>query len=96
MQDEETRAILQAAGRSPAITSNYSTGGLLLPGHRLEIQYSREEQYSQSGRFLQCVEDSLLTQLAIEPTEGGGGWSPLDLLFMNREGQVADVLCCAV
>ena len=96
MQDEGTRAILQAAGRSPAFTSNYFTGGLLLPGHRLEIQYSREEQYSQSGRFLQCVEDSLSTQLAIEPTEGGGGWSPLDFLFLNREGQVADVLCCAV
>lgn len=72
MQDEETRAILQATGRSPAFTSTCSTGGLLLPGHRLEIQCSREEQYSQSGRLLQCVEDSLLTQLAIEPTEGEG------------------------
>lgn len=40
------------------------------------------------GVFLECVEDSFLTQLVQEPTRGG---APLDLLFTNREGLVGDV-----
>ena len=36
----------------------------------------------QSRRFLECVEDSFLTQLVSDSTRGG---APLDLLFKNRE-----------
>ncbi|XP_048785457.1 uncharacterized protein LOC125685961 [Lagopus muta] len=42
----------------------------------------------QSKRFLECVEDSFLTQLVREPTRGG---ALLDLLFANKEGLVGDV-----
>ena len=45
-------------------------------------------QRKQSKRFLECVEDSFLTQLVQEPTRGG---VLLDLLFTNREGLVAGV-----
>ncbi|XP_042743410.1 uncharacterized protein LOC122188845 [Lagopus leucura] len=45
-------------------------------------------QRKQSKRFLECVEDSFLTQLVREPTRGG---ALLDLLFANREGLVGDV-----
>ena len=45
-------------------------------------------QRKQSKRFLECVEDSFLTQLVQEPTRGG---ALLDLLFANREGLVGDV-----
>ena len=45
-------------------------------------------QRKQSKRFLECVEDSLLTQLVQEPTRGG---ALLDLLFTNRDGLVGDV-----
>ena len=38
-------------------------------------------QRKQSKRFLECVEDSFLTQLVREPTRGG---ALLDLLFTNR------------
>jgi len=43
----------------------------------------------QSRRFLECVEDNFLTQLASEPTRGGAS---LHLLFANRGGLVGD--CC--
>ncbi|GAB0210066.1 hypothetical protein GRJ2_003472400 [Grus japonensis] len=43
----------------------------------------------QSRRFLECVEDNFLTQLVGEPTREG---TPLDLLFVNREGLVDDVM----
>jgi len=43
----------------------------------------------QSGRFLECVEHSLLTQLVREPTGEG---APLGLLFVNRGGIVGDVM----
>ena len=45
-------------------------------------------QRKQSKRFLECVEDSFLTQLVREPTRGG---ALLDLLFTNSEGLVGDV-----
>jgi len=45
-------------------------------------------QRKQSKRFLECMEDSFLTQLVREPTRGG---ALLDLLFTNREGLVGDV-----
>jgi len=38
-------------------------------------------QRKQSKRFLECMEDSFLTQLVREPTRGG---ALLDLLFTNR------------
>jgi len=45
-------------------------------------------QRKQSKRFLECVEDSFLTQLVWEPTRSG---ALLDLLFTNREGLVGDM-----
>ena len=42
----------------------------------------------QSRRFLECVEDNLLTQLVRKPTREG---APLGLLFVNKEGLVGDV-----
>ena len=45
-------------------------------------------QRKQSERFLECVEDSFLTQLVQEPTRGG---ALLGLLFTNSEGLVGDV-----
>ena len=45
-------------------------------------------QRKQSERFLECVEDSFLTQLVQEPTRGG---ALLDLLFTNSEGLLGDV-----
>ena len=45
-------------------------------------------QRKQTKKFLECVEDSLLTQLVQEPTRGG---ALLDLLFTNREGLIGDV-----
>ncbi|GAB0183186.1 hypothetical protein GRJ2_000783900 [Grus japonensis] len=43
----------------------------------------------QSRRFLECVEDNVLTQLVSEPTREG---SPLDLLLAKTEGLVGDVM----
>ena len=45
-------------------------------------------QRKQSKRFLECMEDSFLTQLVRDPTRGG---ALLDLLFTNRDGLVGDV-----
>ena len=41
-----------------------------------------------SRRVLECVEDSLLTQLVRQPSREG---ALLGLLFVNREGFVDDV-----
>ena len=46
-------------------------------------------QRRQSRMFLGYVEDNFLTQLVSELSRGG---APLDLLFINREGQVGDVV----
>ncbi|KAK4827898.1 LOW QUALITY PROTEIN: hypothetical protein QYF61_022321 [Mycteria americana] len=43
----------------------------------------------QFRKFLECVEDNVLTQLVSEPTREG---ALLDLLFVNREGLVGDVM----
>jgi len=43
----------------------------------------------QSKRFLECVEDKFLTQLVRDPTREG---TPLDLLFLNREGLMGGVM----
>lgn len=43
----------------------------------------------QSRRFLECMEDSFLSQLVSEPTRGG---ALLDLLFTNGEGLVGDMV----
>ncbi|KAK4827211.1 hypothetical protein QYF61_015239 [Mycteria americana] len=51
-------------------------------------KYNTAER-KQSRRFLECVEDTFLTQLVSEPTRGGAS---LDLLFTNREGLVGDVV----
>ncbi|KAK4818289.1 hypothetical protein QYF61_010431 [Mycteria americana] len=51
-------------------------------------KYSTAER-KQFTRFLECVEDNFLTQLVSEPTREG---TPLDLLFVNREGLVGDVM----
>ena len=45
-------------------------------------------QRKQPKRFLECMEDSFLTQLVREPTRGS---ALLDLLLTNREGLVGDV-----
>jgi len=51
-------------------------------------KYNTAER-KQSKKFLECMEDNLLTQLVREPTREG---ALLDLLFMNREGLVGDVM----
>ncbi|KAK4820506.1 hypothetical protein QYF61_000085 [Mycteria americana] len=50
-------------------------------------KYNTAER-KQPRRFLECVEDKFLTQLVSEPIREG---TPLDLLFVNREGLVGDV-----
>ena len=50
-------------------------------------KYNAAER-KQSRRFLECVENKFLTQLASEPARGG---ALLDLLFTNREALVGDV-----
>lgn len=44
--------------------------------------------HTEPRRFLECVEDNLLTQLVCEPAGDG---VPLDLLLVSREGLVCDV-----
>ena len=51
-------------------------------------KYNTAER-KQSRRFLECVEDTFLTQLVSEPARAGVS---LDLLFTNREGLVGDVV----
>ncbi|KAK4819351.1 LOW QUALITY PROTEIN: hypothetical protein QYF61_001243 [Mycteria americana] len=51
-------------------------------------KYNTAER-KQPRRFLECVADNFLTQLASEPTREG---APLDLLFTNREGLVSHVM----
>ena len=46
-------------------------------------------QRKQSKKFLECVEDNLLSQLVSETSRGG---VLLDLLFVNGEGLVGDVV----
>ena len=47
----------------------------------------KTEERKQSRRFLQCVEETFLTQLVSEP---GRRDVPLDLLLPGREGLVGD------
>jgi len=51
-------------------------------------KYNTEDR-KQSRRFLQCVENNLVTQLVSEPTWEGAS---LELLFANREGLAVDVM----
>ncbi|GAB0183898.1 hypothetical protein GRJ2_000855100 [Grus japonensis] len=51
-------------------------------------KYNTAER-KQSRRFLECVEDNVLTQLGSEPTRDD---APLDLLFANRGALVGDVM----
>lgn len=43
----------------------------------------------QPGKFLECVEDSFLTQVVCEPLRQD---ALQDLLFVSREGMVGDVV----
>lgn len=55
--------------RSLTISGPCSHGGLQLARGLLEIQHRREKS---SRRFLQCVEENFLTQLAMKATRGYG------------------------
>ena len=85
-QDEEMGEAfceqLAKVTRSPALVL---TGDFNIP----DIGWKHNTaQRKQSRRFLECVEDSYLTQLVGEPTRGG---ALLDLLLATREGLVGDV-----
>ena len=51
-------------------------------------KYNTAER-KESRRFPECVEETFLTQLVREPAREG---TPLDLLFVNREGLGGDVI----
>ncbi|RMC09661.1 hypothetical protein DUI87_13447 [Hirundo rustica rustica] len=69
--------------RSPALVL---VGDSNLPDICWELN-TAEKRWSR--RFLECMEDNVLSQLVSEPTRGE---TMLDLLFANREGLVGDVM----
>ncbi|GAB0206658.1 hypothetical protein GRJ2_003131400 [Grus japonensis] len=86
-QDEEADDILYRqlgeVSRSPVLVL---MGDFNLPDVCWKYNIAERKQ---SRRFLACVEDNFLTQLVSETTREG---TPLDLLFVNREGLVGDVM----
>lgn len=52
-------------------------------------KYKPAQKRKQSRRSLECVEENFLTQLVRKPIRGN---TPLDLLYTNRKGMVADVM----
>ena len=86
-QHEETDGVFceqlaEVANHQPLFSWGTSTS-LIFVGNTL--QHGKKQH---SRRFLECMEDSFLTQLVRESTRGG---VPLDLLFINREERVGDV-----
>ncbi|GAB0204739.1 hypothetical protein GRJ2_002939500 [Grus japonensis] len=85
-QDEEADEILyKQLGEVSQSLVLFLVGDFNLPD--ICWKYNTAEK-KQSRRFLECVEDSFLTQLVTEPARAS---APLDLLLANR-GLVGDVM----
>ncbi|KAK4824952.1 hypothetical protein QYF61_021640 [Mycteria americana] len=85
-QDEEADEIFyKQLGEVSQSLALVLVGDFNLPDAHWKYKTAERKQ---SRRFLECVEDNLLTQLVSEPMREG---TPLDLLFVNREGLVGDV-----